>query len=78
MAPAVLMPGYDNTDVDPHNLPTFIVHGWDDEIIPAENAIKFANQYQKELLLVQDDHVLRHSLTRLAIEFRRFVTGFIQ
>ena len=77
MAPAVYMPGYDNTDIDPLDNPTFVVHGWQDEIVPVENAIRFANEYQKDLLLLADDHVLRHSLKRLCVEFRRFASELI-
>jgi len=75
MAPAVYMPGYDATDVNPADRPTLIIHGWDDEIVPVDNAIQFAQRHHKELLLLPDDHVLRHSLPRLCVEFRRFVTA---
>lgn len=77
MAPAVYMPGYDNTMIDPRDIPTFVVHGWQDDIVPVNNAIKFACDYQKDLLLLADDHVLRHSLERLCVEFRRFVSALI-
>jgi len=61
--------------VNPADRPTLIIHGWDDEIVPVDNAIQFAQRHHKELLLLPDDHVLRHSLPRLCVEFRRFVTA---
>ncbi len=77
LAPAVYMPGYDTTDVSPGHCRTLIIHGWQDEIVPVNNAIKFAKRYKSELLLLDDDHVLRHSLDRICDEFRRFLTHFI-
>lgn len=77
MAPAVFMPGYDNTNINPGDKTTLVIHGWQDEIVPVDNAIRFAREYGTELLLLDDDHVLRHSLDRLCIEFRRFLGCFI-
>ena len=77
MAPAVYMPGYDNTEINPGHVNTLVIHGWQDEIVPVDNAIRFASEYATELLLLNDDHVLRHSLDRLCTEFRRFIAGFL-
>ena len=77
MAPAVFMPGYDNTDISPGDRQTLVIHGWQDDIVPVDNALRFASEYGTELLVLNDDHVLRHSLERLCIEFRRFLASFL-
>ena len=79
LAPAVYMPGYSSTDIAPVQKQTLVIHGWNDEIVPVQNAITFATNYHCELLLLKDDHGLSHSVARLAEEFKRFLlqTGAI-
>ncbi|MCT4614915.1 MAG: S9 family peptidase [Marinifilaceae bacterium] len=38
-----------------------IIHGWNDEIVPFENSVKFAKQCNAILNLVDDNHRLQHS-----------------
>ncbi|GAB2513192.1 alpha/beta hydrolase [Lysobacter humi (ex Lee et al. 2017)] len=43
------------------NVPTSIVHGWDDELIPADDVVAWARAQRARLLLVDDGHRLsRH------------------
>ena len=73
LAPAVYMPGYDNTDISPGKAPTYVMHGWQDDIVPVTNVINFSRQYSTELRLVDDDHILRHSLDLICQELAEFI-----
>jgi hypothetical protein len=58
LAPAVFIPIYPTQDPHVPAGRTEIVHGWDDEIIPCENAIRFARLRQCTLRLAPGDHRL--------------------
>jgi pimeloyl-ACP methyl ester carboxylesterase len=45
--------------------PTVIVHGWRDEIVPCDNALRFAAERRATLHVVDDDHRLHASTPRL-------------
>jgi fermentation-respiration switch protein FrsA (DUF1100 family) len=40
------------------DVPTSIVHGWDDELIPAAQVVEWARSRRARLLLVDDGHRL--------------------
>ncbi|NNJ72740.1 MAG: alpha/beta hydrolase [Enterobacterales bacterium] len=73
LAPAVFMPGYESQNMQAVAEQVLAIHGWHDEIVPVANAIRFAEQVHCDLLLLEDDHVLRNSLPRICIEFRAFL-----
>lgn len=50
-----------------------IVHGWNDEIVPYENSIKFGRQTKAVLNLVDDNHRLINSHGFLAKRFEEFL-----
>ncbi len=58
LAPAFFMVGYEDLTPPPPNLPLSIVHGWNDDIVPAENSIRFARECGANLHLVDGDHRL--------------------
>ena len=39
-------------------MPTSIIHGWDDELIPAAHVVDWAHTRRARLLLVDDSHRL--------------------
>jgi alpha/beta superfamily hydrolase len=50
--------------LDAARVPTSIVHGWNDELIPASQVVDWAQERRAQLLLVDDDHRLsRHAAT---------------
>ncbi|GLI40095.1 alpha/beta hydrolase [Geobacter hydrogenophilus] len=57
MAPAVYLPGYAESDPTPSGK-TYVVHGMHDEVIPMENAVRFAQRNHARLFLVDGDHAL--------------------
>ena len=44
--------------IDAARVPTSIVHGWDDELIPAAQVVDWAQRRRARLLLVDDSHRL--------------------
>lgn len=73
MAPALYMPSY------PSQCPPIpadaveIVHGWRDEVIPCENAIRFARDRRCTLHLVDGDHRLNANIPILCELFGFFL-----
>ena len=56
MAPALRMGRL--PDLDAASVPTSILHGWDDELIPAQAVVDWAHARRARLLLVNDTHRL--------------------
>jgi predicted alpha/beta-hydrolase family hydrolase len=55
------------------DVPTAIVHGWSDELCPADAAIDFARAHGATLHLVADDHRLGRHVAFAADMFRSFL-----
>lgn len=62
LAPAVFLPGYDDVGNTVRAQRMSIVHGWNDEVIPADNAFRLAQLHAASLHLYDDDHRLSASL----------------
>lgn len=73
LAPALYIPGYPSQDPVVPAARTEIVHGWNDEVIPCENAIRFARLRQCTLHLVQGDHRLNARIPLLCELFDAFL-----
>lgn len=81
LAPALYMPGYqvqnyplqELSQAAPHNAPVAIVHGWADDIIPAEHVIRFAQQQNCSLHLIPGDHRLNSSMHLVEPIFSQFI-----
>ena len=56
MAPPIVLDAAHPLDAAP--VPTSIVHGWDDELIPAADVVAWARSRRARLLLVDDTHRL--------------------
>jgi alpha/beta superfamily hydrolase len=72
MAPPIAL------DVAPGHLhaamvPTRIVHGWEDELIPAMDVARWAQRRQDHLVMVPDSHRLAAHVEFCAEEFGRFL-----
>ena len=52
---------------------TLLIHGWNDEVVPVENAINFARNYQVSLHLLPSDHRMIDQLDSLAHIFQNFL-----
>ena len=73
LAPAVYMPGHEYATPPPPPVPTVIVHGWHDEIVPVDNAMRFARQAGCTLHVLPDDHRLTGRLVEIVELFAMFL-----
>jgi len=58
------------------NVPTVLVHGWEDELCPVGDAIAFARQRGDTITLLRDDHRLGAHVDFVAEQFRLFLAQF--
>lgn len=54
-------------------VPTSIVHGWDDELIPAAQVVDWAHARKADLLMVDDSHRLSNHVAASAQAFSGFL-----
>jgi pimeloyl-ACP methyl ester carboxylesterase len=73
LAPAFFMPGFEQYTPKPAHCPVTIVHGWNDEVVPVENSIRFARQYRCTLHVIDDDHRLQATVDQVCDLFDRFL-----
>jgi predicted esterase len=73
LAPAFFVPGYEEHTPVPRAGRITIVHGWRDDVIPAANSIRFAEQYRADLHLIDGDHRLEDRL----FDINRFFNWFL-
>lgn len=74
MAPPVALPDFPRR-LDAARVPTWIVHGWDDELIPAAEVVAFAHARRDRLVLVDDAHRLANHVDDCARLFDLFLAG---
>jgi predicted alpha/beta-hydrolase family hydrolase len=67
MAPPVRMG--EAPPLDAARVPTAVVHGWDDELIPAQDVVAWARTRRARLLLVDDGHRLSNHVEASADAF---------
>jgi predicted esterase len=65
LAPAFFMPGYEQYTPAPAQCPMMIVHGWNDEVVPVENSIRYAKQYKATLHIIDSDHRLTANINEI-------------
>ncbi|MGI9205978.1 MAG: alpha/beta hydrolase [Woeseiaceae bacterium] len=73
LAPAYYMPGFDELTPDAPDVPTFIVHGWHDDIVPVENSIRYARNCSATLHIVDGDHRLTDNIDDINDCLVRFI-----
>ncbi len=73
LAPAFYMAGYE--EYTPHDVscPTAVVHGWHDDIVPADNSIRWAREHQAALHLLNSDHRLEDQIGAICVLLRAFL-----
>jgi hypothetical protein len=49
------------------------VHGWNDDIVPADNSIRYARQYKCTLHMLDSDHRLTANLAEVCDLLDRFL-----
>ena len=73
LAPAYYMQGYEELTPPPPEIPICIVHGWQDDVVPADNSIRFARACAAELHLIDSDHRLTANLTEICAYLKHFL-----
>jgi len=74
LAPPVVLENYPQS-LDAELLPTTVIHGWDDELIPAGDVVRWAQVRNDRLILLDDNHRLEHHVDFCAEEFGRFLAS---
>jgi len=73
MAPAFYLPGYKDQAPNPHAGKTVIIHGVNDDVVPADNSVRFAREHRAELHVINSDHRLNDQLPLIGILFDHFL-----
>ncbi len=74
MAPALAVPGWPKLQ-DTVSAPAFIVHGWQDDIVPVQWSIDFARANHARLHLLDAGHSLTEALDEIRALFRAFLSA---
>ncbi|TCV94711.1 alpha/beta superfamily hydrolase [Luteibacter rhizovicinus] len=69
------IPGYARPFAAREGVPTFMIHGYRDEVCPVDEAIAFARKAAIPALLLDDDHRLGATLPTIETQFRAFLAG---
>jgi len=75
LAPAFYMPGFEKYTPQGAGVPTTIVHGWHDTIVPVDNSIRWAREHSATLHLLDSDHRLEDQIPAICILLRNFLTA---
>jgi alpha/beta superfamily hydrolase len=75
LAPAFYMRGFEQYTPQDVTVPTSIVHGWRDDIVPVENSIRWARERRATLHLLDSDHRLEDQIGPICVLLRDFLTS---
>lgn len=73
LAPAYYMPGFEALTPAPPAMPICIVHGWNDDIVPVENSIRFAADCKATLHVLDAGHRLTEKVDEINYYLKRFI-----
>ena len=73
LAPAFYLPDFPLQEPVPHAESVALVHGWNDELIPYENSVRYAQKFKAVLHLVDSDHRLSSQLPLIESLFDSFL-----
>ena len=73
LAPAYYMKGFEALTPSAPNIPTVIVHGWHDDIVPVENSIRYARACAATLHIVDGGHRLTENLDEINAYLQHFL-----
>jgi alpha/beta superfamily hydrolase len=78
MAPAVLLAGFGRQDIAPRAAVKTAVHGWGDDVIPPEQAVRFCRDHHIGLHLLNCGHALIEALPTVEALFAHFLDQVVQ
>jgi pimeloyl-ACP methyl ester carboxylesterase len=73
LAPAFYMAGFEEHTPQDVSVPTAIVHGWHDDIVPVENSIRWARERGAALHIVNSGHRLEDQIEIICSTLREFL-----
>jgi len=73
LAPAFYMPGFTSLTPAAPDLPIEIVHGWNDDVVPVENSIRFAAGCLASLHILDAGHRLTDKIDDINHLLTRFI-----
>ena len=73
LAPAYYMPGYESLTPPAPDMSIAIVHGWNDDVVPVENSIRFAKECNASLHILDADHRLTANIDDINGLLTRFI-----
>jgi pimeloyl-ACP methyl ester carboxylesterase len=73
LAPAFYMAGFETFTPQDVAVPTAIVHGWHDGIVPVENSIRWAREHNAALHLLDSAHRLEDQIAVICRLLRDFL-----
>ena len=76
LAPAFYMRGFERYTPQNVSVPTAIVHGWHDEVVPVDNSIRWAREHRATLHLLDSDHRLEDKIAVICGLLRNFLIAF--
>jgi pimeloyl-ACP methyl ester carboxylesterase len=75
LAPAFYMPGFEQYTPQGIKVPTVIVHGWHDEIVPVNNSIRWAREHAAALHLLDSGHRLEDQIEMICLLLKKMLKG---
>ena len=72
------MPGFEELTPLPPEIPICIVHGWNDDVVPVENSIRFAAGCNAELHVLDSGHRLTEKIDEINYYLKRFIETLSQ
>jgi alpha/beta superfamily hydrolase len=73
LAPAFYMAGFEQHTPQPARCPITIVHGWNDDVVPVENSIRYAREYRTSLHIIDADHRMTAHITFITQYLSQFL-----
>jgi alpha-beta hydrolase superfamily lysophospholipase len=77
LAPAFYMPGLERYTPQDVAMPTAIVHGWHDAVVPVENSIRWAREHRATLHVLDSDHRMEDQITIICVLLRVYLGGLM-
>ena len=75
IAPALYFKNWGVADYLPKTDHTYVIHGWDDDIVPVERSQKFSQLNKATMQLVDGGHTLNDQLQSMGDFFQQFLNG---
>ena len=67
LAPAFYMRGLEQYTPQDITVPTAIVHGWHDDVVPVDNSIRWAREHGATLHVLDSDHRLEDQIDAICV-----------